>query len=172
MTVQVVDTSSDIGEGDNLTDNDEPLSDLADNLSDNDEPLPNLADNLSDNDKPLPHLADNLSDNDDQLSDIGDSLSDNDEPLPHLADNLSDNDDQLPDLADKDTLSHPLVRTGDDGGDPESSPVDAKYGYVIKDSTVSKAQSFNETVQTPVSRMTTFVTQRRYCITMVTTKRT
>ena len=142
VTVQVVDASSVTSEGDNLTDNDDPLpnladnlsnsdhdellSDLADNLSYNDEPLPELTDNLSDNDEPLPNLADNLSDGDELLSDLADNLSYNDEPLPDLADNLSyndeslpeltdslsDNDEPLPNLADKDILSPPTVGIG------------------------------------------------------------
>ena len=45
VTVLVVNASSDVAEDDNLTDNDEPLPDLADNLC-SDKPLPDLADNF------------------------------------------------------------------------------------------------------------------------------
>ena len=38
----------------------------------------------------------------------------------------------------EDILSHPSVRSGDDGGNTGSSSIDAECGYAMKDSTVSK----------------------------------
>ena len=88
-----------------------------------------------------------MSGNDEPPLDLADNLSDNDEPSLDLADNLSDNDEPLPDLGGEDILSHPSVKSGDDGGDTGSLSIDAECGYVMKDSTVSKVdyvQSSND----------------------------
>ena len=123
---------------DDLSDNDKLPLDLADDLSDNDKLPLDLADDLSDSDEPLLDLANNMSGNDEPPLDLANNLSDNDEPSLDLANNLSDNDEPLPDLGGEDILSHPSVRSGDDGGDTGSSSIDAECGYAMKDSTVSK----------------------------------